>query len=380
MVPAPHAPSSPLSSPVRHKLKPATALSSPPATLDQACEAIDSLSLSPSSPSPSVPSVFLASGSSRYTLLPIAHPNLWRLYKAHQASFWTAEELDLSVDERHWASLSPAERAFLSHVLAFFSASDGIVLENLLTRFCADVQLPEARSFYAFQAAMENVHAETYALLIDTLVKDVAEKDRLFRAIETIPCVKGKADWALRWCASSAAFAERLVAFACVEGIFFSGSFCAVFWMKKRGLMPGLTFSNELIARDEGLHCDFACELYGMIPAEERLSEARAREIVESALVAEKAFVCEALSVDLIGMNAREMELYIEFVADRLLLTLGYGKVWGSENPFAFMEMIGVEGKTNFFEKRVGEYQKAGVMNSIDAGSVDDAFRLDADF
>jgi ribonucleoside-diphosphate reductase beta chain len=314
-----------------------------------------------------VPAVFREMGSSRYTLLPIRHPVLWRLYKAHQASFWTAEELDLAADVRDWFGLSPAERGFLGHVLAFFAASDGIVLENLITRFCMDVQLPEARCFYSFQAAMENVHSEAYALLIETLVTDVAERDRLFRAIETIPCVKEKADWALRW---------RLVAFACVEGIFFSGSFCAVFWMKKRGLMPGLTFSNELIARDEGLHCEFACALYDMLPGEDRLSEEDVHRIVASAVESEKHFICEALSVDLIGLNSTLMCTYIKFVADRLLLQLGYSKLFRAENPFDFMDLIGTEGKTNFFERRVGEYQKAGVTSS----RADNMFKLDADF
>jgi ribonucleoside-diphosphate reductase beta chain len=320
--------------------------------------------------------VFREEGSARYTLLPIRHERLWTLYKQHQASFWTAEELDLAVDLRDWAGLSAPERGFLSHVLAFFASSDGIVLENLLTRFCTDVQLPEARCFYAFQAAMENIHSEAYSLLIETLVSEPAERSHLFRAIETIPCVHAKADWALRWCASDASFQHRLVAFACVEGIFFSGSFCAVFWMKKRGLMPGLTFSNELIARDEGLHCEFACALYDMVPDAERLSEAEVHRVVGSAVASEKEFICEALSVDLIGMNAAAMACYIEFVADRLVVTLGYAKMYKTANPFDFMDLIGTEGKTNFFERRVGEYQKAGVTTD----RADNQFTLNADF
>jgi len=321
-----------------------------------------------------IPAIFRAEASERYTLFPIRHPRIWEMYKKHEASFWTAEEVDLSHDLEHWARLSDAERHFVKHVLAFFASSDGIVLENLLSRFCSDVQLPEARCFYAFQGAMENVHSETYSLLIDTYIKDAAEKDLLFHAIERIPAVKDKADWALRWVGSAAVFAERLVAFAAVEGIFFSGSFCAIFWLKKRGLMPGLTFSNELISRDEGLHCDFACLLYSMLP--ERLPADRVVTIIRDAVAAEKVFVCDALSVELIGMNVAMMSAYIEFVADRLLQALGYDKVWGTPNPFDWMEMISMQGKTNFFEKRVGEYQKAGVTG--DKG--DNVFTLDADF
>ncbi|KAK1868666.1 hypothetical protein I4F81_011150 [Pyropia yezoensis] len=321
-----------------------------------------------------VPDVFRAEAAERYTLFPIRHPKIWEMYKKHEASFWTAEEIDLSHDLQHWDGLSDPERHFIKHVLAFFASSDGIVLENLLSRFSADVQLPEARCFYSFQGAMENVHSETYSLLIDTYIKDAAEKDLLFHAIERIPAVKDKADWALRWMGSSASFAERLVAFAAVEGIFFSGSFCAIFWLKKRGLMPGLTFSNELISRDEGLHCDFACLLYSMLP--ERLPEERVVAIIRDAVDAEKAFLCDALSVGLIGMNVAMMSTYIEFVADRLLQALGYDKTYGSANPFDWMEMISMQGKTNFFEKRVGEYQKAGVTGD----KADNVFTLDADF
>ena len=291
-----------------------------------------------------------------------------------QASFWTVEEVDLSGDLRDWEKLDAGERHFITHVLAFFAASDGIVLENLLTRFAADVELPEARAFYAFQGAMENVHSETYALLIDTYVKEPAERTRLFHAMDTVPCVARKASWAVRWIASEAPFAARLVAFAAVEGVFFSGSFCALFWLRKRGLMPGLTFSNELIARDEGLHCDFACLLYGMLP--EPLPRAAVVAIVRDAVACEQAFVCDALPVGLIGMNTALMSTYIEFVADRLLQALGYAKEFGAANPFEWMELISMQGKTNFFEKRVGEYQKAGVTGD----RADHVFTLDADF
>lgn len=336
-------------------------------------------------PSRDVPDVFRADPTSRYTLFPIRHPALWALYKRHQAAFWTAEEIDLSQDLNDWRQLTSGERHFLSRVLAFFAASDGIVLENLVERFCTDIQLPEARCFYAFQAAMENVHAETYSLLIQTYVSDPVEKDSLFRAIETIPCVRRKAEWAVRWISSTARFVERLVAFATVEGIFFSGSFCAVFWLKKRGLMPGLTFSNELIARDEGLHCEHACLLYAMLPAHERLTGEQVRALVSSAVDCEKEFVCEALSVDLLGMNANLMSAYIEYVADRLLLSLGHDRVYGTNNPFEWMELISLQGKTNFFERRVGEYKKANVDLSGGWGAAqtvqgDSGFCLDAEF
>jgi ribonucleotide reductase beta subunit family protein with ferritin-like domain len=326
--------------------------------------------------SASVPDVFSAASADRYTLFPIKHRELWEMYKKHQASFWTAEEIDLSADMEDWASLSDSERHFIKHVLAFFAASDGIVLENLIERFCNDVQLPEARCFYGFQAAMENIHSETYSLLLDTYIRDPVEKHQLLSAIDTIPCVQRKAAWALRWISSSATFAERLIAFACVEGIFFSGSFCAIFYFKKRGLMPGLTFSNELISRDEGLHCDFATLLYGMIPEDARLSEERIHQIVCDAVAAEHEFVSESLPVDLIGMNATAMKAYIDFVADRLLLSLGHSKLYNASNPFDWMSMLGGEGKTNFFEKRVGEYQKAGFTGGRETHS----FSLDADF
>jgi ribonucleoside-diphosphate reductase beta chain len=275
---------------------------------------------------------------------------------------------------KDWNAMNDGERHFVSHVLAFFAASDGIVNENLAVNFMSEVQLPEARCFYGFQIMMENIHSETYALLIDTYIKDPQEKNRLFHAIETIPAVTRKAEWALRWI-ENGSFAERLVAFAAVEGIFFSGSFCSIFWLKKRGLMPGLTFSNELISRDEGLHCEFACLLYGML--NNKLSEEAVYNIIRDAVAIEKEFITDALPVALIGMNAKLMQQYIEFVADRWLSELGYPKIYNTTNPFDFMEMISLEGKTNFFEKRVGDYQKAGVM----AGNRESqTFSLEEDF
>ncbi|MFC5270981.1 ribonucleoside-diphosphate reductase small subunit [Adhaeribacter terreus] len=315
----------------------------------------------------------LKENPNRFVLLPIQYDNVWKMYKQAQASFWTAEEIDLSADIKDWENLNDGERHFISHVLAFFAASDGIVNENLAVNFMQEVQIPEARCFYGFQIMMENIHSETYSLLIDTYIKDSNEKTRLFNALETVPCVKKKGEWALRWIESEN-FAERLIAFAAVEGIFFSGSFCSIFWLKKRGLMPGLTFSNELISRDEGLHCDFACLLYSMM--ENKLPESRVREIIQDAVTIEQEFVTDALPVALIGMNAALMNQYIEFVADRLLVALGCSKIYNSTNPFDFMEMISLQGKTNFFEKRVGEYQKAGVMTERN----DNVFSLDEDF
>ena len=303
----------------------------------------------------------LAHNPQRFVLLPIQHPDLWQQYKQHKASFWTAQEIDLESDLADWWSLSSGERHFVSHVLAFFAASDGIVNENLAVNFMREVQIPEARCFYGFQVAMENIHSETYSLLIDTYIQKQDEKDHLFNAIDTIPAVKEKASWALRWI-DQGNFAERLVAFAAVEGIFFSGSFCALFWLKKRGLMPGLTFSNELISRDEGLHCQFACSLYHML--KQRLSSDTVHAIIRDAVSIEKNFICEALPVSLIGMNAELMSQYIEFVADHWLDALGYSKLYNTKNPFDFMDMISLEGKTNFFEKRVGDYQKAGVLGT----------------
>lgn len=299
----------------------------------------------------------------RFVLFPIKHHAIWDMYKKAMASFWTAEEIDLYADLGDWEALNDQERHYISHVLAFFSASDGIVNENLALRFYNDVQIPEARSFYGFQIAMENIHAETYGLLIDTYIKDEKQKNYLFHAIDNIPCIKKKADWALRWIYSNDNFAERLVAFAAIEGIFFSGSFCSIFWLKKRGLMPGLTFSNELISRDEGLHTDFACLLYRDY-IQDKPSKERILELITEAVELEQEFISEALPVSLIGMNADMMKEYIHFVADRLLRTLGYEDHYGAKNPFDWMELISMQGKTNFFEKRVAEYQKAGVMQS----------------
>ena len=318
--------------------------------------------------------LLLKENKDRFVILPIKYPAIWEMYKKAEASFWTAEEIDLSDDMKHWEALNDGERHFISHILAFFAASDGIVNENLAINFMSEVQLPEARCFYGFQIMMENIHSETYALLIDTYIKDPAEKDRLFHAIDTVPCVGKKAEWALRWI-NNGSFAERLVAFAAVEGIFFSGSFCSIFWLKKRGLMPGLTFSNELISRDEGSHCEFACMLYKMLDV--KLSKEAATKIITDAVEIEKEFVSDALPVSLIGMNAKMMSQYIEFVADRWLDELGYPKVYGASNPFDFMEMISLQGKTNFFEKRVGDYQKSGVLNGTPENK---SFSLDEDF
>lgn len=316
----------------------------------------------------------LTPNKKRFVLLPIKYNDVWEMYKKAEASFWTAEEIDLSHDLKDWEKLNSNERHFIKHILAFFAASDGIVNENLAMRFCSEIQIPEARCFYGFQIAMENIHAETYSLLIDTYIKDSAEKDHLFNAIDTVPAVGRKAEWALKWIDSNKSFAERLVAFAAVEGIFFSGSFCSIFWLKKRGLMPGLTFSNELISRDEGLHTDFACLLFNHI--QEKPSDENVRAIITEAVNIEKEFVTDALPVNLIGMNAELMTQYIEFVADRLLMSLGLEKEYNATNPFDWMELISLQGKTNFFEKRVGDYQKAGVMANRD----DQVFTLDADF
>ena len=318
--------------------------------------------------------ILLKENKDRFVILPINYPRVWEMYKKHEASFWTSEEIDLSGDAQDWARLNDGERHFISHILAFFAASDGIVNENLAVNFMSEVQLPEARCFYGFQIMMENIHSETYAQLIDTYIKDPQEKYRLFHAIETVPAVQKKAEWALRWI-ENGSFAERLVAFAAVEGIFFSGSFCSIFWMKKRGLMPGLTFSNELISRDEGLHCEFACLLYSMLEYT-KLSQEQVFAIIGDAVKIEKEFVSESLPVDLIGMNAKLMQQYIEFVADRWLGELGYPKMFNATNPFDFMEMISLQGKTNFFEKRVGDYQKSGVMS----GKESQTFSLEEDF
>jgi len=322
----------------------------------------------------SIPEPILRENPNRFVLFPIEHHDIWEMYKKQEACIWTAEEIDLAQDLNDWRNkLNDDERYFVKNVLAFFAASDGIVNENLAENFVSEVQYTEAKFFYGFQIMMENIHSETYSLLIDTYIQDPAEKDMLFRAIETIPAVKKKAEWALKWI-SSPNFQERLIAFAAVEGIFFSGSFCSIFWLKKRGLMPGLSFSNELISRDEGIHCDFAVMLHNNHLAN-RVSEERIKEIITSALEIEKEFITESLPVRLIGMNADLMKQYLEFVADRLLVDLGCSRVYNSENPFDFMANISLQGKTNFFEKRVGEYQKSGVMNKSE-----DAFTFNEDF
>ncbi|KAJ1467707.1 ribonucleoside-diphosphate reductase [Baffinella frigidus] len=316
----------------------------------------------------------------RFVLFPIKYHSVWEIYKQHEASFWSVEEVDLSKDMADWEKLTENERHFIKHVLAFFAASDGIVLENLAGNFATEIQIPEARCFYGFQIAMENIHSEMYSLLIDTYVKDAVEKQHLLEAIETVPAVMKKADWALKWMdkTSGCSFAKRLVAFAAVEGIFFSGSFCAIFWLKERGLMPGLCFSNELISRDEGLHTDFACLIYSML--QEKLAAGEILEIITEAVECEKEFVSVSLPVNLIGMNAELMVQYIEFVADRLLVVLDCEKHYNSVNPFEWMDMISLQGKTNFFEKRVGDYQKSGVMNSLCDTGNEKKFELDSDF
>jgi ribonucleoside-diphosphate reductase beta chain len=322
----------------------------------------------------SIPEPILQENPNRFVLFPIEHHDIWEMYKKQEACIWTAEEIDLAQDLNDWRNrLNDDERYFIKNVLAFFAASDGIVNENLAENFVSEVQYTEAKFFYGFQIMMENIHSETYSLLIDTYIQDTAEKDMLFRAIDTIPAVQKKAEWALKWI-SSPHFQERLIAFAAVEGIFFSGSFCSIFWLKKRGLMPGLSFSNELISRDEGMHCDFAVMLHNK-HLTNKVSEERIKEIITSALEIEKEFITESLPVRLIGMNADLMKQYLEFVADRLLVDLGCSKVYNSENPFDFMANISLQGKTNFFEKRVGEYQKSGVMNKSE-----DAFTFNEDF
>jgi len=317
----------------------------------------------------------LVKNNDRFVLFPIEHNDIWQFYKKAEASFWTAEEIDLSQDLIDWnEKLTDDERHFIKHVLAFFAASDGIVNENLAENFLSEVQYTEAKFFYGFQITIENIHSETYSLLIDTYIRDDKEKTYLFNAVDTIPCVKQKADWALRWI-EEGSYAERLIAFAAVEGIFFSGSFCSIFWLKKRGLMPGLSFSNELISRDEGLHCDFACLLYNNHLVNQ-LPKETVTKIITDAVEIEKIFVTDAIPVKLIGMNADLMQQYIEFVADRLLGELGCDSVYKATNPFDFMDMISIQGKTNFFEKRVAEYQKAGVLNSGENQS----FSLDEEF
>ncbi|KAH0602660.1 uncharacterized protein H6S33_008310 [Morchella sextelata] len=337
---------------------------------------------------PELDEPLLRENKQRFVLFPIKYNDIWQMYKKAEASFWVAEEIDLSKDLNDWNNrMNDDERYFISHVLAFFAASDGIVNENLVQRFSNEVQIPEARCFYGFQIMMENIHSETYSLLIDTYIKDQKQRTYLFDAVDTIPCIKKKADWAIRWIEDkNSTFAQRLVAFAAVEGIFFSGSFASIFWLKKRGLMPGLSFSNELISRDEGLHTDFACLLFNHL--NNRPSKQAVQDIITEAVGIEQEFLTEALPCGLLGMNAKLMKQYIEFVADRLLLSLGNDKFYNSTNPFDFMESISLAGKTNFFEKRVGDYQKAGVMASTtkkDTASEDEddesnGIRFDEDF
>lgn len=334
---------------------------------------------------PATEEPLLKTNPDRWVVFPIVHHDIWYMYKLHIASFWTVEEVDLERDMSDWYSLSEAEQHFVKHVLAFFAASDGIVNENLAQQFFCEVQWPEARAFYSFQIAMETIHSEMYSALIEAYVRDPDERDSIFRAVSTMPAVACKAQWALQWMNKDRPFAERLVAFAAVEGILFSGSFCAVFWLRKRSLMPGLCFSNELISRDEGLHTEFACLLYSKLT--EPLEESRIKEIVSGAVEAEREFICGSLPCSLIGMNAKLMTQYIEFVADYLLVRLGCSKHYNSTNPFDWMELISMQGKTNFFEKRVGDYQKAGVMHRVRSRQSGDSndedgnvFRTNVDF
>ena len=318
----------------------------------------------------------LQENKDRFVIFPIQHHDIWDWYKKQEACFWTAEEIDLHQDITDWnTKLNEDEKYFIKHILAFFAASDGIVNENLAENFVSEVQYTEAKFFYGFQLMMENIHSETYSLLIDTYIKDEKEKSILFKAIENFPAIAKKAEWALKW-VESPNFAERLIAFAAVEGIFFSGSFCSIFWLKKRGVMPGLTFSNELISRDEGMHCDFAVHLHNH-HLKNKVSKARITEILTNALDIEREFITESLPVSLIGMNAKLMTQYLEFVTDRLLVELGCNRVYNVNNPFDFMDMISLQGKTNFFEKRVSEYQKSGVMNKE---TQENKISFDADF
>jgi ribonucleoside-diphosphate reductase subunit M2 len=317
--------------------------------------------------------LLLAPDDNRFVMFPIKYDDIWKMYKKQMDCFWRAEEIDLSKDLTDWESLNADEKYFISMILAFFAASDGIVLENLASRFMNDVQLSEARAFYGFQIMMENVHSESYSLLIDTYIKDKEEKSKLFNAISNYPCIKKKSDWAQKWIHDNrSSFATRLVAFACVEGIFFSGAFCSIYWLKKRGLMPGLTFSNELISRDEALHCEFAVLLYSKL--QKKIDKARINEIIKEAVGIETEFICEALPCKLIGMNSDLMTQYIKFIADRLVVQLGYKKIYNVNNPFDFMELISLEGKVNFFEKRLSDYALANKSNT------DIAFDLNEDF
>ena len=317
--------------------------------------------------------LLLAPDDNRFVMFPIKCDDIWKMYKKQVDCFWRAEEIDLSKDLTNWESLNDDERYFISMILAFFAASDGIVLENLASRFMNEVQLAEARAFYGFQIAMENIHSETYSLLIETYIKDKEQKHNLFNAISNYPCIKKKSDWAQKWIHDNrSSFATRLVAFACVEGIFFSGSFCSIYWLKKRGLMPGLTFSNELISRDEALHCEFAILLYSKL--QKKIDKDRIHEIIKEAVEIETEFICEALPCKLIGMNSVLMTQYIKFVADRLAVQLGYKKIYNVSNPFEFMNLISLEGKTNFFERVVSDYALANKSNASEA------FNLTEDF
>jgi len=317
--------------------------------------------------------ILLAPDDNRFVMFPIKCDDIWKMYKKQVDCFWRAEEIDLSKDITNWESLNADEKYFISMILAFFAASDGIVLENLASRFMNDVQLAEARAFYGFQIAMENIHSETYSLLIETYIKDKEDKSKLFNAISHFPCIKKKSDWAQKWIHDNrSSFATRLVAFACVEGIFFSGAFCSIYWLKKRGLMPGLTFSNELISRDEALHCEFAVLLYSKL--QKKIDKARIHEIIKEAVEIETEFICDALPCKIIGMNSDLMTQYIKFVADRLALQLGYKKIYNVTNPFPWMELISLESKTNFFEKRVSEYALAT------KDMTEDIFELKEDF
>jgi len=317
--------------------------------------------------------LLLAPDDNRFVMFPIKCDDIWKMYKKQVDCFWRAEEIDLTKDLTHWESLNDEEKYFISMILAFFAASDGIVLENLASRFMNDVQLAEARAFYGFQIAMENIHSETYSLLIETYIKNKEQKDKLFNAISNYPCIKKKSDWAQKWIHDNrSSFATRLVAFACVEGIFFSGAFCSIYWLKKRGLMPGLTFSNELISRDEALHCEFAVLLYSKL--QKKIDKSRINEIIKEAVEIETEFICQALPCKLIGMNSELMTQYIKFVADRLAVQLGYKKIYNVTNCFDFMDLISLEGKTNFFEKRVPDYALANKNNSEEAFNFTDDF------
>ena len=327
-------------------------------------------------------SVLTTEVGSRFVLFPIRHMDVWDMYKKAQSALWTAEEIDLSKDLNDWQELNENERHFIKHVLAFFAGSDGIINENLGLRFMNDVKIPEARAFYGFQIAMENIHSETYSLLIDTYITDPVEKASLFDSMNTMPCIRAKADWALEWISDKeASFAQRLLAFACVEGIFFSGAFCSIFWLKERGVMPGLCLSNEFISRDESLHTQFAVLLYSKLGQGERLPEARVQDLVKAAVAIEMDFIIDALPCSLLGMNSYLMTSYVKYVADRLLLQLGYARAYNVENPFSFMDRICLEGKANFFEQRESNYSKANVDASAgNNNSTSRVLDLSADF